>query len=1194
MMAQRLRVEHLVSNLVTGFGLQTSTSRNQNHVLDKDRILQALADPKSGRTNQFEVAARFDGLDEKCGVFNNDQLADALKVRLDELSTRSNRWTPEVLSLLLKLSDRPIENTNVEGLADLKPAVPPKPLTWSDVIADDPLDNHDGLWDDVDFARDGSDEDADSLIRLPSLSESSSEATLDCDDLSVHIRDLALEPDEEGLQQVIGAQYWNQAIIGADVQEEPERNKRESSIALTEAQIIREVLFMLLGLPSSIYEERVDGPSVQSSRYGLRCLDQEAASPILDRFALLGHELAAVRQWRQRLEQDAILQTFQACVTDSLATIEIALAQIQAQYVRPKGIQTTLLSLQAEIEVLTQPLRLLVPMLSKVDENGKAGKPYLILELLYDSVCTNDSSGNIIAFEYLADMFLTCLRTYLKPVRQWMDEGELSQFNQNGFIRESEKVVPPSCMWADRFYSSYDESGHLCVPKFLHVSTQKILTAGKSVNFLKLLGHPWPIDGVMRQKPESVTLESVKAPSGSSAFESFMDRFDAAMDAWIHGSHHASSAVLMHHLETQCGLHRILDAMQYIYLFQNGHLSSLLAKNIFDRIDHKRGQWNDAFVLTDLFRNMYAGIQCIDVESLALRSVFKSSSRTHRAQGSTGLLGSLHLIYTIPWPIANIITKESVSIYKRVWLLLLQVQRAKQMLEGRFSRSIALELMDDGSGYLAVMLRHRMLCWVNQFFSYLTDVVISSAAAEMRQRMASAEDTDGLITVHQDYIKRLQEQCLLSEAQKSTLQAITSVLDLIVLFTVTCIPSDIHGLAPSSEQSKTPSNARLIKTWRRQEADSSSSDEEENAAEKDSSPELVDLWGRLSIMQLRKMRDTFTQLHTFILAGLRNFSKGEEDNAIELLVGGPAQPPGPSSFQSHLETLRNSQPQRDFRDDPGCLEARRLDTLGRSQPSTEIVVQTSSTTANLEYFGAFAAEAQGYRSFATAELTPSHHGAEHLVIFVQSHDGGHGLAVLRTAAQSISIHPKSIHFSSSVPQILYFKHIAKKQTSTQTSIKVTYITITMAICNEANEHSQHVEPEIVEDSETEQEAPSRHDNPEVQSAPKPGPRMNDDQKRALQIHNQARRDASNISKHPRPALVWDNKLHNDAQAYAQHLANQNRGLQHSSGDSRKGEGENLAWSKPNGSFHDASQMWVNEKKDYHGQKVGEGNFGAYG
>lgn len=96
------------------------------------------------------------------------------------------------------------------------------------------------------------------------------------------------------------------------------------------------------------------------------------------------------------------------------------------------------------------------------------------------------------------------------------------------------------------------------------------------------------------------------------------------------------------------------------------------------------------------------------------------------------------------------------------------------------------------------------------------------------------------------------------------------------------------------------------------------------------------------------------------------------------------------------------------------------------------------------------------------------------------------------------------------------------------------------------------------------------------------------------MHHVARRDASNSSGHGRPDLVWDDNLATQATAYAQHLVDQNQGLQHSSGDQRPNQGENLYWSKPNGSREAASQRWVDEKQNYHGEKIGEGNFGSYG
>ncbi|KAJ9150267.1 hypothetical protein NKR23_g3657 [Pleurostoma richardsiae] len=103
-----------------------------------------------------------------------------------------------------------------------------------------------------------------------------------------------------------------------------------------------------------------------------------------------------------------------------------------------------------------------------------------------------------------------------------------------------------------------------------------------------------------------------------------------------------------------------------------------------------------------------------------------------------------------------------------------------------------------------------------------------------------------------------------------------------------------------------------------------------------------------------------------------------------------------------------------------------------------------------------------------------------------------------------------------------------------------------------------------------------------------------DQQQALDIQNQGR---TNKSLQP---LQWDPKVAQDAQAWAQHLASVVGHLQHSAGDQRPGEGENLFWAlaKP-GPYKDpfthAAQSWMNEAAMYQpGEKIGQGNLADYG
>ncbi|KAF2685339.1 PR-1-like protein, partial [Lentithecium fluviatile CBS 122367] len=76
-----------------------------------------------------------------------------------------------------------------------------------------------------------------------------------------------------------------------------------------------------------------------------------------------------------------------------------------------------------------------------------------------------------------------------------------------------------------------------------------------------------------------------------------------------------------------------------------------------------------------------------------------------------------------------------------------------------------------------------------------------------------------------------------------------------------------------------------------------------------------------------------------------------------------------------------------------------------------------------------------------------------------------------------------------------------------------------------------------------------------------------------------------------PSLKWSNDLASQAQAWANHLADIGD-LQH---DPNAGAGENLfGGSGAEYSFSDAVDSWVNEKANYHGENIPDGDFASYG
>lgn len=97
--------------------------------------------------------------------------------------------------------------------------------------------------------------------------------------------------------------------------------------------------------------------------------------------------------------------------------------------------------------------------------------------------------------------------------------------------------------------------------------------------------------------------------------------------------------------------------------------------------------------------------------------------------------------------------------------------------------------------------------------------------------------------------------------------------------------------------------------------------------------------------------------------------------------------------------------------------------------------------------------------------------------------------------------------------------------------------------------------------------------------------MTPDQTAALRANNAARH-SKNLHD-----LAWDRNLANQATEYAKHLASTMK-MVHSG---TKGEGENLYMTSPRlEPLKAAVEAWLSESKNYHGEKIGEGNFGSYG
>lgn len=851
------------------------------HERCKRSALRTLASSQSSRINQFEITARLEGLEEKWVIYNNDALGDALHVRRAELSVTSNRWTPENLALLLQLSDRPTDHPNLADLALLKlPLAPP-----ADIVAEDPLVDLDGIWNNVDFAADTSDDDerTESVHSGPSVLTPGS--SVPGQTVEACIETLTESAPNISLREIQNAQFWNSqedVMFGLTCVTSKEDGDRKLRSNLSELQAGREVIFALLGLPTSIFSEESEGQISVSRADFLEHASQESLNDLLQGFAAMASKLLSIRHWVEKDVSIQLEQTFQAALASRLETVDRALTAIQTKMLSDDApAATSLMKLYDETSNISRLLVQVHDILLELDIHSDVDKPFRILECLFDMTCVKQGVGDAEAYEYMADLFFDCFRTYLKPIRLWMENGQLTGRDGIIFIERNEKKVHLNSLWKDQYHLIKDSNGGLHAPRFLHVAAKKIFNTGKSVDFSRRLG--WMNHSLEQDPPEEVTMtyDSVCLPLGIDPFSPFAELFDMALNRWITRLHRASLSELRTQLEARGSLQSSLDALEYIY-FANRASSSHVNNRIFEKIDRGNHQWNDGFTMTEL----RAAFKSIPSDRLQISPRPATQQGISVARRSMSALEDVRVSYKLPWPVANVIRTDSIEVYQRIFIFLTQLQRAKYLLQ-RQKLAATGHATDERPFSQFYMLRHRLLWMTNTILTYMNDMVLSVATDDMRIAMDRAEDVDSMIAIHQAYISKLEDQCLLLKEHTSIRQAITSLLDLTVLFSDVQASRDTRKLSSGSESrfAERKDNIKAAIHSKPKKATNPASDDEDSDFDSSESDSDSAFHAEPpNVGKLKQMLDTFRNLHSIVTAAVGGLSKADSAPSWEMLA----------------------------------------------------------------------------------------------------------------------------------------------------------------------------------------------------------------------------------------------------------------------------------------------------------------------
>ncbi|RAR03671.1 spc97 spc98 family protein [Stemphylium lycopersici] len=783
-MAQNARVSSLTDELIRSILVADPAKNKQAYKHAREIASRNLRGHQYARTNQFEVTASFAGLDEKFRIKSRDDLADALQVRLQKLEGYTNKYKPELLSLLLQLADRPLENTQIEALELLRPPSPPPALTWAEILQDDPYSDEE-IWKDIDYGVDSSgDEKAPKKRRKP---PSSPPTSFDEDD--TYDPESCVAPTEKELATKLESiQFWKSPASKSDV-----------DVRMTELQAVKETLFMLSGLKTSLYQPDKQKRCIRYNQsYTLEQTRSAAVEHLLSEFAGIGSRLDEMRRWAsqqttRKAASSPLIQTFEAALRRRLLQFDRSLSEMQQQYLLPeKPIPVSLLSLHSDIRTLSTPTLRLAPIVKQIglDQSTRDHKPlaqinpFRHLEVLFERSTVAQMALEDDIFKYMSDTFFECLQTYLKPIRRWMETGELGADEEAFFVIANDVKSDAASLWHDRYELRRDTQNRLQFPSFLQPAVKKVFNTGKSVVFLKELGiYDTGLHSLVREP--RLDHETVCGASNEVPLSPFPELFRMAFDTWIRSKYSIASTVLRQHIfETDCLIH-VLGVFETLYLGRNGAISEDFATTIFERMDAGRRGWNDRYVLTELTRGIFsAALPASDVEKVVVRS-----TKAKAQSGSVRGLAVISLDYAVPWSLQNIIQRTSIPIYQELSTFLMQVYRVKYLLQRARLRASRKRKIAP-SFY---RLLHNMNWFADTLRSYITETAIHLTTRTMVASMQKADDIDEMAQIHVNYMAKLRNRALLSKDVRPIYSSIIQMLDVGVILAHNEDAESVHG-----------------------------------------------------------------------------------------------------------------------------------------------------------------------------------------------------------------------------------------------------------------------------------------------------------------------------------------------------------------------------------------------------------------
>mmetsp|Transcript_8706 Transcript_8706/g.17003 ORF Transcript_8706/g.17003 Transcript_8706/m.17003 type:complete len:751 (+) Transcript_8706:47-2299(+) len=348
----------------------------------------------------------------------------------------------------------------------------------------------------------------------------------------------------------------------------------------------------------------------------------------------------------------------------------------------------------------------------------------------------------------------------LSMIKHWMTEGDLSDPYREFFIA-ADFGVPDERLWHERYYINM----HMVPASFDAALTKKILTTGKSINFLRRCCDIEDFDS-----PYDVELGDL-----------------STLAKWIDAAAERTNSRLISVVFNKYRFLEHCDSIRKYLLLAQGDLHHGLMELLADELKERAKKvykHNILFLLESAIRASNAHFH--DPEFLSRLDV-------RLTPGGVGDIGwdIFSLEYRVEKPLNTIFTTDVMEQYQALFRFLWKIKRVEFTLKTKAFRQmrpvlIMMEYPDIRPHLIQCQaLHHEIRHFVSNFLNYLLIEVVESSWIRFQQAIVTVKDLEELINCHSNYLQDLHNRSFLGPQTDSIYRQVLKLLELAQRFAYT-------------------------------------------------------------------------------------------------------------------------------------------------------------------------------------------------------------------------------------------------------------------------------------------------------------------------------------------------------------------------------------------------------------------------